>query len=74
MSSRATPIFIVERRGEALVVERVADASSVGNIVAIVIAGAGQPAELAREAAIEHFSRNPERMRVLVYAMCDEAW
>ena len=65
--SLAAPLYLAERREEQIVVELLQDgAAEIRGVTLILISSDGDPGELVRRAAFDHFARNPDHTRVLV--------
>jgi hypothetical protein len=70
--------YVAERRDEGTFVQKVETPilQKEDGVMAVSIAGAGDPDDLAREAAESHFARHPERKKVfiLVSSRSDRRW
>ena len=62
--------YIAERREEGVFIQRLESIvpQQEEGVMAISIAGGGNPDDLAREAAESHFQRHPDRKKVFIIA------
>jgi hypothetical protein len=67
--------FVAERQDESIHLEQVSADLPIaeGDVMRIVIAGAGSSADLATIAARSHFDMHPDRKRAFILALASSA-